>query len=137
MPNIVPQLTAGADIRPCRFVSMSGAFLLRESNGNQLVIAISGEGVVTTPLSNWQDTPLAAKQGDPVHVYTAGDVCLLELGESVRNGYFLVSDQQGRGKEITLLPGTIKYYGAIALQDGSEGEKILVQVCVGVVNNPS
>jgi len=102
MPNIVPQLSAGADIRPCRFVSMSDDFVVSENDGSQFVIGISGEGVVTTPLNNWQDTPLAAKQGGPVHVYTVGDVCLLELGEAVGSGLFLGSDEQGRGKKIIL-----------------------------------
>lgn len=136
MPNPAPPFVARYDVRPCRFVMCLQNFSAQEANGQNPIVGISGEGVTTTPLSDWQQTPLAAKQDQRLHVQTIGDICLLELASTVDCGMFVQSDAQGRGQELSGIAGTTNFIGAISLQSGNAGHKILVQVCIGMRTNP-
>jgi len=136
MPNIVPQLKAGGDVYPSRFVKMSAAadFTLLQADANAEVIGIAQEGSKQPPLSDLvSGTPKAAEDGDPLHIYTAGDVVLLECGDNVTRGELLKSDADGKGVPVAATGTVIQNYGAIALQNGADGEKILVQARFGKV----
>lgn len=136
MPNVVPQLKAGGDVYPSRFVKMSAAadFTLLQADANAEVIGIAQEGSKQPPLSDLiTGTPKAAESGDALHIYTEGDVCLLECGGNVTRGGLLKPDADGKGVAIGTTETTIENYGAIALQNGAAGEKILVQGRFGKV----
>lgn len=130
-----PNYTADGDINPCRFVKMDGAAstyfrVLECAAVTDTPIGISQEGSREAPgLSG--ASALAAAAGDTLQVHGLGDECLLELGTGGASaGDLLGPDADGKG--IALTPadggGAEKYIGAIALQPGSAGEKIRVQV---------
>ncbi len=134
MPNTPPRLVAGGDIRPCRFVKMSTAADDRglECDANELPIGISYENGKYPPLNDLVTTNNHAAAGDPIGLYGDGDQCLLELGSGgATRGGRLKSDADGKGVAIATTGTTIQNYGAIALESGSEGEKIRVFILIG------
>lgn len=135
MPNVVPQLVAGGDIYPCRFVKLSAAadFTVLQADANAEVIGIAQEGSRKPPLSDLITDMKAAEAGDSVKMFTDGDVCLLEAGGTVTRGDLLKADANGKGITVASSGTTIQNYGAVALQSGAAGEKILVQARFGKV----
>jgi|GEM_PF-1204648 len=130
MPNTPPNLIAYGNIRPCRFVTVyTGAdFAVLEGEANARIIGISQEGSNYPPLNDLSLTVYAAQNGDPVQIYGDGDTCLLELGDTVTRGGRIKSDADGCGVPILSTGTTIQQIGAVALQSGTVGQKIRVQV---------
>lgn len=121
-----PQLIAGADIYPCRFIKISATednTALQAVAGNR-TIGISAEGSRYAP-GTPADTGVAATDGDSIRVYGFGEICSLELGTGgvVRNG-LLKSDANGKGIATTAGDEA----GAVALESGAAGERVRVQV---------
>lgn len=135
MPNIVPQLVAGGDIYPCRFVKLSTSddFTVLQADANAEIIGVSQEGSRTPPLSDLVTDTKAAASGQSLKIFTDGDVCLLEAGGTITRGDLLKADANGKAVTVATTGTTIQNYGAIALQSGASGEKILVQVRFGKV----
>lgn len=134
MPLSPPHLIAGGDIRPCRFVKISGEMTALECDANDKVIGISQEGATQPPLSDLSITELAGSSGKSMELHSAGDVCLLVIGSGgVTAGDRLKSDADGKGVAI-LLTGTVRQeWGAIALETNVENEKCRVFVDLGVM----
>ena len=129
MSYVSADLVASGNIRTCRFVSISGDFAGAESNSGDEVIGISRQGANQAPLSDLSITEYAAQSGEPIQMYGPGAVCLLTLGGSVSAGNLLKSDNDGAG--VVIGGSGAEKVGAVALQDGTSGQKILVQVRPG------
>lgn len=118
---------AGGYICPSRFVyvSMYAPHHIFQCDNNIPMVGVSHEKV--------RNSVFAAMGGDDIEVYDegTGDI-LLELGGPVKPGNRLRSDAEGRGVAIEL-PGisVAQHYGAIALENGIEGDKIHVFVTLG------
>lgn len=134
MPNTPPRLVAGGNINPCRFVKMSTAADDRclECDANEAPIGISYPEGRYAPQSDIVVTNYHAIAGDSVGLYGDGDQCLLELGSGgATRGGRLKADADGKGVAIATTGTTIQNFGAIALESGSENEKIRVFVLLG------
>lgn len=129
MPFEMPPLVAGGDIRPCRFVKISTAadFTVLEADANEEVFGISTNATQDAPIPNADGD--AAEAGDQVHVNQPGTFALLELGSGgVTRGGWLKSDADGKGVAVATTGATAQFYGAKALESGSEGEFVKVIV---------
>lgn len=114
-----PQLKAGGDINPCRFVDITGSFTVSEADASDIPLGISGEATRDAPLPSGQSA-LHAKSGDAATVYVMGNVCLLEIGTGgVTAGDRLKPDADGKG----ITSGTAgEIVGAVALETASADE---------------
>ena len=124
---------ASANIRPSRFVKFSGTNTVAECDAGEQMIGISGEASGYAPLPS--QTEYAAASGDPCTIYMVGDglqedrPVLLVLGSGgATQGALLKSDNEGAGVAVA---SNNDKYGALALEDGSEGEAIRVRVVFG------
>lgn len=125
---------AGGNIHPSRFVSefMLNPHTLLQCDNNMPIIGISHEEVRSNPFSRLEDKTLATKSGEEIKFYGGGVVdVLLELGGPVRLLARLKSDAEGRGIVIETGSMMAQHYGATALEDGFEGDKIRVSVTLG------
>lgn len=125
-----PHLMANGDIRPSRFVELqnaSGIAKAIEANANERVAGISQDGTNTAPIPGITSTN-AAESGQTLQLHIEGEECLLELGGTVTAGAFVKSDADGKGV-VALTTGTVlQEIGAVALDNGSSGEKIRVKI---------
>lgn len=133
MPNTPVHLIAGGDIRPFRFVKMDGtdAHEGKEADANERVIGICGGSTNQPPLSDLVLTALHAIEGQQIRLYGEGDQTILELGDTVTPFQRLKSDADGKGVPIATSGTTIQHFGAVALEGGSAGDRIEVQVQIG------
>lgn len=119
---------ASANITPSRFVTLSGAKTVAQAGDNGEIIGVAQEGSNKAPLQDMVSTVYAAETGQSLEVYSTGEVCLVEAGGTINAGNLLKSDSQGRAVAIATSGTTIQNYGAIALEGGATGEKILCLV---------
>lgn len=119
---------ARGTINPSRFVVASGEqdSCVNQAGANSVVVGISQE---------WnQDAPIpgagtdAATSGELVKVYDINETCWLELGATVARGDRLKSDANGQGTPIATTGTTPQQIGARALQAGTSGQLVRVQV---------
>lgn len=123
MSSIAPHMTASGNIRPARFVKVSGNFTVAEAGAGEEIVAISQVGTNTAAIPG-VTSQYAAESGQSLQLHGTGAVCLLVLGGTVTAGDLLKADANGAG--VTASSGD--KCGAIALQGGASGEQILVQV---------
>jgi len=122
--------TAGGNINVCRFVtpSVNSDFTVIQATATTLPIGISQMGQKGPPGVSGVTDDLAAASGDTLRVYGQGEETLLELGSGgIQAGQYLQPDANGKGVAAPFTTGTI-YIGAYALESGSAGEKVRVQV---------
>lgn len=121
-----PQLKAGGDIRPCRFVTMHTSennTVLESNAGDAKIIGISQEGTKDAPQSG--QSTLAAEDEDHLRIHFSGETCLLEMDATgCTVGDFLKPDNDGLGD----VAGNDDVSAAIALETASGSEKVLVRV---------
>lgn len=105
-----PNLTAGGDINPGRFVVMSSTpWRATESDASATaaIVGVSGldaaSGVVTDNVGDTLENPLHASAGDGIRLQSGG-VLTVEAGAAVTAGALIQSDATGR--VITLAAGT-------------------------------
>jgi hypothetical protein len=131
MPNTPPNLVAGGNIYPCRFVKLSTSYDMTalQAGANESVIGVSQEGTNYPPLSDLTVSAYAAADGQNMRMYGEGDICMIEAGDVITRGGKLKADSVGRGVPILTTGTTRQNIGAIALQSAAAaGEKILCQV---------
>ncbi|MCP4535782.1 MAG: hypothetical protein GY832_01385 [Chloroflexi bacterium] len=130
MPNTPPQLMAGGNIYPSRFVKIdaSNDFKGLQAGDNVKTIGISDVGTNYAPLSDQSVSAYAAKAGQNLRLFGDGDICLLKIGGTVTAGDELKSDADGQGVSIAGSGTTNQRVGAVAIQSGVSGNFILVQV---------
>jgi hypothetical protein len=134
--NNAPPLRAGGTVPPARFVKLSttvdSTILVATAgsgaHGDQ-AIGISQVGMKRAPGLPGSDTTIAAESGDPLQIFSVGDVCLLTAGSGGwAAGDNLKSDGSGRGITAS---ATGDLVGAIALQAASgTGVQALVQMVI-------
>lgn len=125
----VPQFQAGGDIRPARFVKLSGAadFTVLEADANERVFGIATDATRDPPLPN--ASALAAAAGDQLRIHGVGEETTIELGSGgATRGAMLVSDADGKAVAAASTGTTVQWIGAEALESGLEGELIRVVV---------
>lgn len=125
MANTPPQLRASGAIRPCRFVKLSGDFTGAECDANEDALGISYQDTRDPPLDGFSPSTNHASTGDPIRLYTEGDICLLKYATTITAGQKLKSDADGQGTPTT---GAGDLLRALALEGGSAGEFRRVQV---------
>jgi hypothetical protein len=89
---------ASANVRPSRFVRLSGENKMAESGQNLIAYGVSHEGTVDPPIPGMTDR-FAARTGMEMLVYGPGDTCEVEAGDviNVASGpVYLKPDNQGR-----------------------------------------
>ena len=124
---------ASANIRPSRFVKISGTNTVAECGAGEKMIGISLEYSNYAPLPS--QTEYLAASGDPVAMAVVGDgqqqdrLLLLILGTGgCTHGALLKSDSAGAG----VVASTDKdCYGAVALGAGAAGEAVPVRLLFG------
>lgn len=127
--NNVPELVAGGNVYPCRFIQMNDAYEGVQGGDNTVCIGVSGEGTLEPPIPQ-QATAYHATDGDPLTQMSGlGDVCLLTAGTGgFSAGDRLKSDANGAGVPIASTGTTNQNVSAIAIDDAAEGEQGRVQV---------
>lgn len=131
MPNTPITIKAGGNISPSRFVMFdtSNDFTGLQATANARTIGVSQRGTRNAPISDVADSGYAAISGDTIQLYGPGDNgVLLELGDTVVRGGLLKADANGKGVPIATTGTTIQQIGARALQSGSSGERIQVEI---------
>lgn len=119
---------ASANISPSRFVTLSGAKTVAQAGANQEIIGVSQEGSNKAPLQDYVSTVYAAETGQSLEVYSEGEVCLVEAGGTIAAGNLLEADANGKAVAMTTTGTVVRNYGAIALEGGAAGDKILCLV---------
>jgi len=115
---------AGGDINPSRFVTGNGSYTVVEANAaDQKIVGISQEGTKVAPQTG--ASTLAAEDGDQLRIFTAGDICLLEMDASGCTAWdYLKPDNDGKGD----VASSGDPVAALALETVSGGEKAHVIV---------
>ena len=133
MSSIGTPAFAGGDIYPCRFVKQSAAadFNVLQATANDPIKGISQAGTNLPPIPE-VTSDKAAVAGQQLRIHTPPEGCLLELGGTVAAGDRLKADNDGKGVAIATSGTTPQRYGAVAQQGGDAGEKIRVEVVIGV-----
>ena len=133
MPNTPPQLVAGGDVYPFRFVMVSTAedTTALQATANAKIIGVARPGTKFAPMSDLVTDNPAAEDGDTLPILGPGEVGLVELGDTVVRGGYLKADADGKAVPILTTGTTLQRYGAVALQSGSSGNKVLVFVMPG------
>lgn len=128
-------LVARGNIVPSRFVRLdgSGECGCVQAGDNTDLIGVAQAGTNRPQVTGLVEAQYAAQAGQQVQVAGLGSICLVEAGAAITPGQYLKSDAQGRAVPIATSGTTIQNYGAIALQGGSAGEMIRVQVLIGKV----
>lgn len=125
MPGPKGGFKAGGNINPNRFVRLSDEFTVVQCGSGESIFGVSQEGQKAAPISG--ASAYTAESGDGVGVFTNGMECFLEAGGSFTANQRLRSDANGKG--VYAAGG--QDYGAIALEDGEDGELVKVQVHIG------
>lgn len=132
MPNTPPNFMAEGTIRPSRFVKIGTVEdKALEADANDIVIGIAMESTNQPPLEDLVTTQIAANAGQHFRMYGDGDVCFIEVGETVAPGDRLKSDAEGVGMKILTTGTVIQHFGARVLESGVIGELVRVQVLIG------
>lgn len=124
--------TASDNIRPSRFVKISGNYTVAECDANEWPIGISAEYSENAPLPS-QSTEYVANSGNSCPVYNETNThdrpVLLILGSGgCMAGQLLKSDTNGAGVAVA---SNNDIYGAQALEAGSSGETVRVRIVTG------
>jgi hypothetical protein len=139
--NAAPNFIAGGDIYPSRFVMASTAAdnTALGCTAGFAPIGISQVGS-KVPITNPQgqlggsssvSPDKAAESGDQIQIFGLGDICWLECGGTVTRGDLLeaagTTTNIGRG----ITSNVYRNYGAEALESGTVGQLIRVQILLG------
>lgn len=130
MPAASPNYVADGNINVSTFVKHTGTtvdFRVSAAGAGDRIAGVAQEGPKAAPIPGASAT-LAAAQGDHLRVYGIGEECLLSIGATVAAGDRLKSDASGLGTPTTAAGDE---FGAIAMQNGVNGDKIRVLVQIG------
>ena len=124
-----PNMLAGGDISPCRFVKQdptatTGDHKVLQCSAGQVIFGVSQEGSNKAPIPE-VTTNLAAASGEQVKIYGDDEVVLLEIGTGgCTSGNLLKSDADGKG----VVASAGENIGAAALVTAAAGSLARVQV---------
>jgi hypothetical protein len=119
---------SSGSIYPSRLVAgvSSAPFYVEQSTASKRHIGVSQKGTYYAP-GTAADSGYAGVDGKEVRVHQEGEEALLKLGGTVAAFDLLTADASGQGVAISASTA-LQYVGAIALQDGADGEFIRVKV---------
>jgi hypothetical protein len=119
---------ASGNILPSRLVAgiSSEPFQIEQSTASKRHIGISQKGTFYPP-GTAADDGYAIPDGKTGRVHQNGEEALLKLGGTVAAFDLLTADASGQGVAISASTA-LQYVGAIAMQDGSDGQFIRVKV---------
>lgn len=122
-------MQANGNIYPFRFVKLDTSVnnAVIQAGAGDLTVGISQEGFDQAPVP-LNTSGYAAVAPENVRVHTLDNECLLELGANVTTERRLKSDVNGKGTPVVGGSQSMENWGAIALEAGSTGERIRVQV---------
>lgn len=123
MSSLSAHLVASGNINPARFCKVSGDRQVAECDAGEAVSGISQVGTNKAAIPDVTST-YAAVSGQPLQLHGPGAICLLTIGGTVTANDLLKSDADGKG----VTASSTDEAGARALEGGSSGEQILVQV---------
>jgi hypothetical protein len=140
VPTTNPSYAAYGNITLSSFVKIdtNNNHAVLQAGNNSSIVGISQEGSQLAPFSG--ASPLSSQAGSSLaaignatlpatlRVYGLGEECLLMLGNNTIRGQFLRSDSTGNGTPAETTGNVSVNIGALALESGSAGEKIRVQV---------
>ena len=135
---VPPQLVAGGNINPARFIigDTTANNTALQSGANGKTIGISQDGAKDPPGTG--GSSLAAAAGEMLSHFTIGQICRLEAAGAITAFDELESDTNGKGTPVAATAASIRYIGAIALEAaGGAGELIQVLVCRYTKTNPA
>lgn len=128
MPAQAPSFIAAGDIGPSRFVTQTTAdHTIVQSVANDAAIGVSHEGTRHAPITGI--TPLAAKAGESVQVYTDTWPCEVIAAATITAGQPLKPDLNGAA--VVATAGQV--FSAIARAGAASGERCKVTITRGVV----
>ena len=126
-----PNLTAGGNIAPKRFLKLDGTNFqqaIQATNASVPLIGVS-DRYTRFPPGSPSDDGYIAVSGDALAYRGPLSMALLTLGGTVTTmNTPLTADADGKGVAQAPADGTTAWYGAFALQDGVAGDDILVYV---------
>lgn len=128
MSSLAPHMIASGNIRPARFVKVSGNLTVAEAGAGERACGISQVGTNTAQIPG-VTSQYAAESGQPLQIHGLGSICLLRIGGTVTANDLLKADANGAG----VTASSTDEAHALALQGGSSGEDILVQI----INRPN
>lgn len=120
-----PNFIAGGDIAPSIFVKLSGS---RDKEvvacvADDEAIGVSHEGTREAPITGI--TPLAAKDDEPVMVYTEGIQCEIVAAGTISPGDKLVPDASGHASALAAgSAASGDTFSAIAVSSAADGERV-------------
>lgn len=131
--NDGPSMKANGTIAPSRFVKIdtSGDHLVVQATAGSgshgdLPIGICQVGQKNPPGVLGSDSAVAAAAGDPIQIWTLGDVAPLTCGSGgLTRGDQVKSDASGQGITAS---STGDLVGAIAIESGAAAAVVLVQI---------
>lgn len=139
MPRPQPQLIAGGNILPGRFVKLSTSadFTGLQATANDRILGVSGLGSNYPPLSDLVGTNYHAQAGDPIDLKGDGEIVQVLAGDVITRGDRLKSDAYGAAVPIATTGTTIQQIGAVALQSAIANEYVWVQVTANRSERPA
>lgn len=121
---------ASGNIKPNRFVKLSGDNKVAQASTNEAIIGVSQVGSNRAPLDDLVSTVYAATSGQGLHVFQEGEVCPVQVGsgQTITAGLRLKSDSDGCAVPLATTGTTVQECGGIARTGGTAGELIMVEV---------
>ena len=118
-----PNFIASGNIKPSRFVKITGDMTVAVCGSADVCFGVSQEGANSAPISDLGVTEYAASDGQNLRVFGPGEVCNIVAGAAVAAGAELRPDADGRG--VAMAGAGNETVGAIALEAaGGAGQKI-------------
>jgi hypothetical protein len=111
--------TAGGDIRPARFVKISGEDTVTACGAGEFAIGVSRQHVRSTPLPESTQVNNAIA-GDPITPFAMGETCYIEAGGNITAGAFLKSGAAG----VAVVAGNDEFFNAIARAPAASGAMV-------------
>lgn len=121
--KVDPQLIAGGDIRPARFIKLSTAadHTALEADANERIFGVAVDAFQDAPMPGG-DTD-AAESGDAFRYYGVDDTCTVTVGSGgVTAGALLKSDADGKAVLAATTGTTTQWIAGEALEAASENE---------------
>lgn len=120
MPNTPPNLMAGGNISPSRFVMMdTDPNQCIQATDNAETIGVTHDSTNYAPLSDQTVSEYAAKDGQNVRLFGDGDVCLITAAEALSVGDEVKADGDGKAQAIATTGTTNQQVAAVMLEAAS------------------
>jgi hypothetical protein len=131
-PVTAPPLVAGGNVSPCRFVKISttAGQGVQAAAGTDLLVGISIEETRYPPNSP-ADDGLVAIANENLPYLGPGQVTNLIINATLTAGVVVTADASGKG----IAPAAGDYVGAILLQGGVAGDKVMAYILPPGIKN--